>query len=359
MTMKRSRRAGGFTLIEFMIAATVSLIMLAALSAAFVGNSRARDELDRSYQQLENGRYAIQVMTDDVEMAGFLAQYDIDLANPATPGSKPDPCLTDLPSLRAALPLPIQGYDNASALSCLTDVKAGTDVVVVRRASSCVSGSANCPAVAGAPYFQASLCSSGTELQSTNKNDFYRLDTVTANLNRTQRNCTTLAQTRQYLVHIYFVANNDQAGDGIPTLKRAELGVVGGNLGFTIVPIAEGIETFQVEYGIDFTATAPLVTDGQPDVFTANPDAYTAAPGNCPTTAADCVTNWRNTTAIKVNLLARNTSTSLDFTDTKTYTLGLKADGTANTFGPFNDSYKRHSYTTSIRLNNVAGRRVT
>jgi type IV pilus assembly protein PilW len=29
---------------------------------------------------------------------------------------------------------------------------------------------------------------------------------------------------------------------------------------------------------------------------------------------------------------------------------------TDNTFGPFNDAYKRHAYTSVVRLVNVAGR---
>ena len=349
--MTRTQR--GFTLIEFMIAATISLIILAALTGAFVANSRTRDEMERANQQIENGRYALQVMTDDLQMAGFYAQFDINLANPPTPAIKPHACTTLLADLRSALPLHIQGYDNGGGPLCLVDYKAGTDVLVVRRVSTCVSGSANCAAVAGAPYFQASTCSSGAELQSSQATDFYRLDSTIGNLDRHLRDCTTLAPLRQFLVHIYYVANNDQAGDGIPTLKRLELGGSGGAPAFSIVPIADGIENLQLEYGIDTDG------DGQPDVYTADPDNYTAAGGNCPTVTADCMTNWRNVMAVKVNLLARNTTPSLNFIDSKTYVLGLDASGAPNSFGPFNDAYKRHAYTTSVRLTNPAGRRET
>src|SRR3546814_6299080 len=81
------------------------------------------------------------------------------------------------------------------------------------------------------------------------------LDTTATNLNRTKRDCSTAASKRRFLVHIYFLANNDKPGDGIHTLKRAELGAAG----FTIVPLVEGIDALQFEFGIDTNG------DGNPD----------------------------------------------------------------------------------------------
>ncbi len=364
----------GFTLIEFMIAMTLSLLVLAALTATFVANSRSRTEIEKANEQIENGRFALQILSDDLEMAGFLSHLDIDLAVAADtpmpiPGAKPNPCAVTLASLRAALPMHLQGYNDLSALDsdlddCLTDFKAGTDIVVIRRVATCVGGSANCAMVAGAPYFQAALCD--TQLGSLNYADYFRLETTVANLNRTNRNCTTTAQRRQFLVHIYFIANNDLAGDNVPTLKRAELGATGGAIAFTIVPLAHGIEDLQVEYGIDTTG------DGAPDAFTSSGDTYDAPGGgagpfaNCAAHAAECIANWRNTVAIRMNLLARNTSVTRDYVDSKVYILGANDDGTERcardtdddgTCEAFNNGYKRHVYQTSVRLNNPAGRR--
>lgn len=365
-----SRRAEtGFTIIEFMIAITLSLMVLAALTAAFVASSRSRTEIEKANEQIENGRFALQILTDDLEMAGFLSSFDMDLALAAdtplpVPNAKPNPCSTALADLRTAMPMHVQGYDSLAALdadlaTCLSDYKAGTDIVVVRRTATCVGGTANCAMVANAPYFQASLCQ--TQLESLNASEYYRLETTVANLNRLQRNCATTADRRQFLVHIYFVANNDQAGDGIPTLKRAELGN-----GFTIVPLAHGIEDLQLDYGVDNDA------DGAPDVFTSSPDTYDAPGGSagpfadCAAHASECIANWRNVMSLRLNVLARNTSTTRDHIDSKIYVLGLDdaggdrcaldtdADGTCEAF---NDGYKRHVYQTSVRLNNPAGRR--
>ena len=61
-----------------------------------------------------------------------------------------------------------------------------------------------------------------------------------------------------------------------------------------------------------------------------------------------------NVTSARIYVLARSREASPNYTDTKTYTLG-----SAGAVGPFNDNFKRHVFTTTVRLTNVAGRRVT
>jgi type IV pilus assembly protein PilW len=351
-----SRRTGraqaqqfGYTIIELMIAITISLIILASLVAIFANNSRTRTEIERANQQTENGRYALQLISDDLHNAGYLAEF-----NPAllpTPATKPDPCDTSVAGLNSALPIAVQGYDNgAGAPACLTDVRAGTDILVVRNASTCAVGSAGCDVtVANAAYFQASSCNNttnATELASGNPANYYVLDTNAASFTLHKKDCVTLANQYQYRTNIYFVANNDTAGDGIPTLKRAELGL-GGN-SFSIVPLVEGVENLQIEYGLDTS----VPTTGTPAVYTANPDSY----NGCAGTPSICVGYWQNTVAAKINVLTRNTTITQGYADAKVYTLGLKANGTVNTVGPFNDAYKRHTNESVVKLNNPAGR---
>lgn len=344
------KRQDGFSLVELMVAITLGLFILAGMTTVFVNNSRTRGEIERSNRQIENGRYAMQVLGDDLRLSGYLAEFDLGAAlttGLALPATKPNPCITTVAAINGSLPLHIQGYDvGDTPPACLTDVKAGTDIVVIRRASSCKSGDLNCADVAGAPYFQASLCNGPNELGSPSPLNFYNLDTNTAGLTRTLRNCATLAPIRRYIERIYYVANNDVAGDGIPTLKRAELGAGGA---FTVVPIAQGIENMQLEYGIDPNG----VNQGVPSVFTASPDLL----GAC--APAQCVMNWRDTVSVKVYLLARNTEPTFGgYSDTKTYVLGLNAAGNPNTVTPAaGDQYKRHVYQAELRLVNPAGRR--
>jgi type IV pilus assembly protein PilW len=327
-----------------MVSIVIGLIILAALVTLFAGNSRQRGEIERANEQTENGRYALQLLSEDLRDAGYLASF-----NPGTvagpnpqlviPGTQPNVCATDVPTLNSAMSLPVQGYDDGAVVpGCLADVRAATDILVVRRASTCAVGTAGCdPQGAGDVYLQASGCA--TEFSA---GTYYVLDSNVPSLNLHQKDCVTAALLYQYRTHIYFVANNDKPGDGIPTLKRAELGA--GT--FNIVPLVEGIENLQLEYGLDTN----VPTTGSPAIYTADPNTYN---GCAPAT---CVSYWRNTVAVQINLLARNQTPTQGYTDTKSYTLGLTAAGGPNIVGPFNDSYKRHTYSTVARLYNPAGR---
>lgn len=332
------RIQSGFTLVELMVSITLGLLILAGLLSVFVSSNRSRNEIERISQQIENGRYAAQLISYDLRNAGYLAEFDPRPPNLPIPSAAPDVCAAAIADLKTALPLHVQGYDNGSTIpSCLSDVRSNTDILAIRRANTCVHGTADCDTDSGAKtYFQTSLCQDKcptTELSTGNASDAYKLDTDTSTLTLHKRDGTTLANIYRYRTQIYFVANNDNGSDGIPTLKRAELGAGG----FTIVPLVEGIENLQIEYGIDTSATK----DGTPDVFTASPGS---------------TANWSNVVSVRIYLLARNTQTSGGYIDSKTYTLGQTAAGAPNTFGPFNDGYRRHVYQVSVRLNNPAGR---
>jgi hypothetical protein len=82
-------------------------------------------------------------------------------------GVAPDPCLayatwTDAYK-DAVLGIPLQSFDNAPGTCALNGKRANTDVLVVRRAETCVAGDPGCdPVVNGKLYFQASECGAST-----------------------------------------------------------------------------------------------------------------------------------------------------------------------------------------------------
>ena len=309
--------ARGFTLPELLVAVAVGLLILAGMTTLFVRNSRAQQSVERANRQIENGRYAIDVISTDLRNAGYYGEYDP--TELPTPPGVPDPCALTVGALKAALPLHVQGYDAGAAMpGCLTDQKSGTDVLVVRHTRACVKGNPNCDdSDPAGPLFQASLCNNPSELGSGDPADHYALDTDPSTLTRHARDCTqvagsgSLAPVRRFLTHIYFVANNDNGSDGIPTLKRAELRLVDGNLKFVTVPLVEGIDTLQLEYGMDTNG------DGVVDTYSATPDS------------AD---NWRSVLSVRVALLAKNT------------------DGAANV--------KRQPFQTMVLMANPTGRKL-
>src|SRR3546814_18515919 len=100
---------------------------------------RARDEVERANQQVESGRYAAQLLMDDLPMAGYYGQFDIALAGITTPATKPDPCMpgSTLAGLAAAMPPAVQGEDDdSSGITCIRDVLATTASLTLPRVHS-------------------------------------------------------------------------------------------------------------------------------------------------------------------------------------------------------------------------------
>ena len=164
------------------------------------------------------------------------------------------------------------------------------------------------------------------------------------------------APIRQYHVEIYFVspcsiptgANGlcKSTDPALPTLKRLELRPAGDSTcpvfaqaSWCVVPLVEGIENVQIEYGLD---TAPTPS-GSPVLYKTKPAS---------------TSEWSKVVAIRLNVLARNVDETAGFTDTKTYLLGLLADGTANSVTP-GGSFRRHSYTEVVRVTNNSQRMET
>ncbi|HWI14444.1 MAG TPA: PilW family protein, partial [Burkholderiales bacterium] len=258
-----------------------------------------------------------------------------------------DPCSTTVDDWKKTLRVHVQGWDQgAAAPSCITTLKSNTDVVAVRRVRGCTAGTSGCAAATSSgAYLQVAQCATESGTAAT----MYNLGVGTPGTPLHLKDCTTVAPLREYLARTYFISTDNGAGQNIPTLKRKELTGSSGSLSITETPLVEGIEFLHLVYGIDDTG------DGMPDGYGADPNTYTRA--GCTTCSA--LNNWMNVVTVQVYLLARNIDTSPGYTDTKTYNLGIDASGNAVSVGPFNDAYRRHVYSSVIRIANPAGRRDT
>ncbi|MEQ1440257.1 PilW family protein [Fontimonas sp. SYSU GA230001] len=364
-------RSTGLTLIELMIAITVALVLLAALAAMYGSSIKARNQIERINRQTENGRYAIQLLRDDIQLAGFFGEYNMRDRSPGVPAALPDVCVTHLTTtlpadnvatadlngdtaingldyLTAVMALQVQGFDDVDPSSlpvCLSgaDVRAGTDIIVVRRVLTCRAGiDPNCGFTANAPYLQASQCNDQiNQMVAAGQMPMrLRANANTTAFNLMDINCVsgTVTPIRRYVTHIYFVANNNLANDGVPTLKRRELT----STGFTTTALVEGIEDLQFEYGIDNTGTGGN-PDGTPDVYLDDPADDTVSPS---VQAA-----WANVTAVRTHLLSRSTEERRDYVDANSYTLGTK------TIAAPGDHHTRQVFQTVVQLHNITGRR--
>ncbi|MGZ3181563.1 MAG: PilW family protein [Telluria sp.] len=346
--MRRSlSRQAGFTLAELMIAITIGLLIVAGMTTLLVNNSQAQSEIERVNRQIENGRYAMEVISNDLRNAGFMGE--LDPTKLTTPTRIHDPCSTTMSDIADGLQFAVTGVDNAdsSTVSCLSDIKSGTDVIVVRRTETCFADGTDCDAAsAGGPFLQVSLCMNSTELESNTPTDWYKLGATTSGMDRHQRDCTTVAGVRRYLTHIYYIATGNDDNTSVPTLKRADIvSDATGNMSVNTVALVEGIENLQLEYGMDTTTPA---SDGVADVFTSAPSTYSGCGGDA---QACAVTNWKNVVSVQVSLLARSADQSPGWTDNKSYVLG------AVTVTAPGDHYKRHVFQAMIGLPNPAGRK--
>lgn len=361
--LTRRRMAGqrGLSLIELMISVVIGLILLIGITTLIVQQNANRSELEKTSRQVENGRYAIQILHDDIEHAGFYSYYN---SLPTPPALLPDPCittpLTGGGSIDEGMSLPIQGYTALpTTWSCGTyglvaaNYVPGTSILVIRRAdTNSIAPPFTSPApTTGVIYLQANT-SNHVLAVGPNVSTF----TLTY---QTQTNKNVVG-IYPYLVHIYFISPCDVPANGttcqvaangtgpddngrpIPTLKRLELTATStGSTTFSMTPLVEGIVNLQLQYGIDSN------NDGYPD------NNY----ATLPVSTAD----WSNVMNISVNLLAQNTECTTGFTDTKTYTLGsmvIPASSVSATVAPCNNGdYKRHVFTEVVRAINPSGRR--
>ncbi|MCK9284994.1 MAG: PilW family protein [Rhodocyclaceae bacterium] len=370
--------ADGFSLIEVMIAMTIGLIISLALATMFTKISETNREQFKAAMQIENGRYAVDLLSNTVRLAGYYGEFS---AVPPAAASLPDPCAIpaegNVSAATANSPLAffIQGYAAATASASATvptacqawidsdTLKPGSDILVVRRLDTIPlidpPTTTSATPDAGMVYVQTSdslldiQYGSGTAIDSS-KNakgaataaELQRKDFTQALSGTPATRPTIAAYIRKLHVDIYFVANCRSGSgsngmctaddDTIPTLKRLELTASGGAATMTVVPLVEGVEFFKAHYGVD--------TDGNGQVDSGGLSA--------PATVAD----WQNVVQVEVRVLARNTESSTGYTDGNSYDLG---GGISYTPSGAAAKFRRHAFHQQIYITNVGGRRET
>jgi type IV pilus assembly protein PilW len=384
--------AKGFSLIELMIAMTLSLLISAAMAILFQKVGQSNREQFKSAQQIENGRYATELMANDIRHAGYYGEFG---ALPLTSGfaALPDPCDTTLladgdittNTINSPLAFYIQGYNAATLTTVLSiptacqtyidnaSLKAGSDMLVVRRldtlplidleASPARTGAT---ATDGEKYVQATadvmslqtglgtaidqtMTATGAASVLTRKdysqcwnNAAWVACPTTPTISPTSPRPTIAAPIRKLRTHVYYVSNCRRgtgangkcaaSDDTIPTLKRLELTAAGGSTTMTVVPLVEGIEFMKLRYGIDSNA------DGTAD-------------SQDPTPA---FADWQNVVQVDLRVIARNVESTNNATDPKSYDLG---SGLTYTPSGTAASYKRHLYSQQIYITNIGGTR--
>ncbi len=247
----------GFTIMELMVALTVGMLILVALSSVMVTSVGTRSSGDRNAQLQTNARFALDVLRRDVQHAGYTGrlvyrpQAD-DLGNEAwtkSPVTITTACSTNTGILR----WPVEGSNNTNSFpGCIpaAEYVANTDVLLVRHAGANPVSISPEQRVANTLYFY----SNPKELPAKN---FTGLGTSTPSGAVTD-GIYPVEENIYYIRPWSFSATEVPM---IPALVRKRLGAaaggpkVGGDdgngiIGDTAELIASGVENMQIQYGM-------------------------------------------------------------------------------------------------------------
>ena len=315
----------GLTLVELMVGLTLGLLITVALLRLFADVSTSGQNLQRTSAEVENGRYAGELLRDDLQMAGYYGEAPF----AGAAATNPDPCAiaaTDFTASPLAFPAAVRGYGATEALSCVASRRSGTDALAVRRVDTNAVSVDALGASNAQWYLQTSYC----ETDATATPLVFEKSPVAFTLRN--RACTAMNPLRAFVSRVYFVADCnrcDRSGDGVPTLKRVDL--LGSNKVETA--LVEGVEVLRFEYGFDTNG------DGTADTFRTTADSAGAA------------SNWGNVVSLKLHYVVRSNekASGVGLSGTQTFTLG-----NAGVYTVVDDGYLRRAYSTTVRLINVS-----
>lgn len=336
MACLKSLRQRGLTLIELMLGIVLGFLVSAVVLSLYVNTSRSLAQNERYAWMQENARFALKVLSEDLTMADFWGRVIATDTIGAGVTSPPGDCGIDIDVFNGDTALLFNNYHDVAAIEhfapCATitsDLRPGTDVVAVKRVEGSftastfvdaadVDGDADTTEIL---TLGASDLSNGTVyLRSTGSAGTFIDDADPGNPPATGQG------DWQYSPRIYFVRDYfETPGDDIPALCRL---VLSGVAMTTTECLAEGVEDFHIQFGID--------TDGD-----AVANLYTSTP---------TVAEMESVVSARVYLLTRSVEADPHFTNDTDYVLGDAAVPAAN------DGFYRRVYSTTIALRNSMAR---
>ncbi len=362
----RPRAAAGFSLVELMVALTLSLILAAGALSILYSTKITSSENERVSRVQEAGRTAFELIMQDARAAGYLG-----CARPTVDNSTIPPTTTFSNGLSSNTLLwnfsqSVYGFEATTTTAwvpALTTVPAspvaagGSDILVLRAARPGspvfrtnatflpgddipVAADPNVTAAAfptpvsavisdcqGAAIFVATGFTPGGGGTATIAHGTGGGPPANTN-SALNRGYAVNALVQPIETVIYYVAScNSTTAPCTGTTPPALWQVVGAKPPQELI---QGVEAMQVKYGVD--------TDGD---LLAN--TYVTA---------DNVTNWSTVVSINIAVLARSIDETGVEKDKQTYNLLGGAAAGGGTYGPFNDRRQRAVFTTTITLRN-------
>lgn len=326
ITFKKTR---GLSLVELMVAMTVSGILMLGISEIFSINSRSYKVQDENARMQENGRFAFNTIMTDIRRAGYFGGSaavgdvtgSLGIAAPATT------CLTSDTTWGRMIERAFYGLDdsnndaNSDYRGCIPDADYSQGDILVTRFTK---GNTVTAFDANRLYIRNSLFDGRL---------FRGVDQAVSASNMPE----TPNAARELAAHAYYVGpsgRNCRFNDAnnavipIPALQREVLSSTGIP---TAEEVASGIENLQVQYGIDNSGDLSVHQYFNADEI-GNDSAVTP--------------NWTQVMTVRFWVLVRADCPTNGYTNTQTYTMG-----DAPAFTP-NDGFKRQLYSTTVAVRN-------
>ncbi len=331
-------RMQGFSIVEMMVAMVIALILLAGIGQIFLSSKKSFTIQNTLGRQQENGRYASNVVSQDLRRTGYWGgNADVSGVTGTEPPIAPAAtCNTGDNTWGRMIDRRIFGlnHDETAALgayACINDGNGHTsrDVVVMRFASPWLVFAT--PITNQRPIESNSTLYIRSSLTISDEAGRLFKGSDKADSNNDMNDGGTAPpseRTSELIARAYYIGPSGQSCNGIsvPSLYREQLDSNG-------LPVAEevayGVDNLQVRYGLD--------TDGDDSV-----DIYLDAG----TSGLNEDTEWEQVIAVRYWLLTRAECPEIGYTNNNTYTMGDVA------YAP-NDNFRRQLYQSTIKLRNL------
>ncbi len=327
-------KTAGFTLVELMVAITISLIILAAVSSLFVSSKKTYTTQDRLARVQENGRFAMQFITRDLRMAGYTGclnklilnttyfnQSNTTVTTPDVPIAATTATTTDTITISFVEPMSLASL-NADMSSPNADIVTSTETSGIAKGDMLIISDCS-----SADLFQVTDISTNT---TTHKTTISHIAGTTnpapgnasSNLSKAYK---STAKIIRFSTRTYSIATG---ASGNPALFRADNGNPGAEL-------VDGIQSIKILYGEDTdTPTATTATDGVPNIYR----------------NASSVSNWGMVTSARLGILAQTVDQKDTEIDSGSY--DVDGDGT-NEFSNIGDRNTRRIFRSTVLMRNM------
>ena len=331
------RRSSGFSLIELMLAMLIGLIIMSGVMQLYVSTRDTQRSSDDQLALLADARFAMETIAYDLRHTGVWGRHNMgSLIACQKTGSNAIACPAGFTMPSAAADCADEEYinvgrpffavdnNNPYTSTCASEsYKAGTDMFTVRYADTIQLDTS---VLASNMVYVRSNLRSGMIFKATGATypdvNFYKWDDDEATSNH-------LLISRAYYVSDY----TDVLGDGVPSLRRADL-LQGPEMVSDV--LLSGVEDLQLEFGVDIAVDGVGSEKGDGMV-----DSYVNASN---------VTDWSNgeVVAVRIWLLMRSERQDRDnISSAQTFTIA------GNTVTTPNDGYRRYLVSSVVKMRNT------